>query len=280
MLTLTKLLATASVIATTVQGGMMSGNVGGDSMMGGGNPGQAPSPSGNGMNMNGDTDDQSQNINDGSMVGGGGFDGSAGGNHGLAPSSAHNIMDGDMDPSMDHGDMEHEDMDHGDNINDGGAAPSPAIRGSGSGHGDMEHGDMEHGDMEHGDMEHEDNINDGSGSGPCTGMEEEVRQAFTHQKFDIIQSNACRDCLQSPENNGCGLVDSDGSLQALANSASNNDNSNGGDGSQYCGPGTSFDAASGQCHATYEGLITACEQERGDWGWTCKNIAEPCDDGK
>ena len=166
-------------------------------------------------------------------------------------------MDGDMD---------------GDNINDG----------SGSGHGDMD-GDMDHGDMD-GDMDHGDmdgdNINDGSGSGPCTGMEEEVRQAFTHQKFDIIQSNACRDCLQSPENNGCGLVDSDGSLQALANSASNNDNSNGGDGSQYCGPGTSFDSASGQCHATYEGLITACEQERGDWGWTCKNIAEPCDDGK
>jgi len=119
-----------------------------------------------------------------------------------------------------------------------------------------------------------------SGSGPCTGMEEEVRQAFTHEKLDIIQSNACRDCLQSSENNGCGLVDSDGSLQALANGASNNDNSNDGDGSQYCGPGTSFDAASGQCHATYEGLITACEQERGDWGWTCKNIAEPCDDGK
>ena len=46
-------------------------------------------------------------------------------------------------------------------------------------------------------------------------MEEEVRQAFTHGEWSRIQSGACRDCLQT-ENQGCGLVDSDRSLQALA----------------------------------------------------------------
>jgi len=53
-------------------------------------------------------------------------------------------------------------------------------------------------------------------------MEEEVRQAFTHGEWSRIQSVACRDCLaplqwQNPWILGhCGIVDSDGSLAALA----------------------------------------------------------------
>ena len=213
--------------------------------MGGGNHGMnAPSGSNNGGDHGMNTPSGSNNMDDGNNMDPNMDFGMGGGNHGMnAPSGSNNMDDGNnMNDGMGGGN-------HGMN------APAPSNR--------MNYGDES-----------------SSGSGPCTGMEEEVRQAFTHEKLDIIQSNACRDCLQSSENNGCGLVDSDGSLQALANGASNNDNSNDGDGSQYCGPGTSFDAASGQCHATYEGLITACEQERGDWGWTCKNIAEPCDDGK
>ena len=79
MLTLTKLLATASVIATTVQGGMMPGDMDG---MGGGNHGMnAPSGSNNGgdhgmntpsgsNNMDDNTGDQSHNMGAGGQSSG------------------------------------------------------------------------------------------------------------------------------------------------------------------------------------------------------------------
>ena len=36
-----------------------------------------------------------------------------------------------------------------------------------------------------------------------------------------------------------------------------------------CGRGTRFDAAENACVATYEGLIDACKEKRGAFGYTC-----------
>ena len=47
-------------------------------------------------------------------------------------------------------------------------------------------------------------------------------------------------------------------------------------GSSYCGPGTEFDGT--HCVASYEAMINSCEQSRGEWGWTCKNQGDDCND--
>ena len=47
-------------------------------------------------------------------------------------------------------------------------------------------------------------------------------------------------------------------------------------GSSYCGPGTEFDGT--HCVASYEAMINSCVESRGEWGWTCKNQGDDCND--
>ena len=54
--------------------------------------------------------------------------------------------------------------------------------------------------------------------------------------------------------------------------------SSGSEKSRYCGVGTVWNDNEQLCIATQEGILQACQVERGEWGFTCGSLIE-CDDG-
>jgi hypothetical protein len=46
------------------------------------------------------------------------------------------------------------------------------------------------------------------------------------------------------------------------------------EGDGCCSSGTVF--KDGKCVATYDGLLQACKDARGDWGWTCHADTDSC----